>query len=629
MTDQNIRAIKRQRRKKILQLIAKCYYLNKRRQKTEVYNLIADEMLSLGGIYIKFLQGVMLQSWMLKRWDNPEKMKIFEKMDTESIDVEQILRYNLKDNFQRLASFDKTPFAAGSFGQVYKGRLDNGQKVIIKVLRPLIKETLDFDLKLISRFWKLTYRALSTASHLNADSVLKEFTNQTLRETDYVSEAHFAHEQYQVYKDHPQLVIPQTYLELCNDQIIIQDYIGGISAAELLNLHNQGTDAVAYIKDKLGSDLLQQLHVLSFEIFWGTFHLARTMGDAHPGNIKFLKNNKVALIDFGISARACQNQTSYLALVHDYHNICQGQIDLVSIFSNSLRFFAPDLYRALHKMGSLIDKDLDMNQELARIVEENFKALTGEDDLTELLQSPRVISLFDRLINNNNKFGFRIKIQDAEMLRAIIAPSYFIDALGLFKPVMSITYPKLIKQVNKVYPELQTQAEPTVSNSAAIDIIFGWLERVANADPALFNHIVKKLQLSQALIARSSNNQPLTVRPKRSKLKHIQGAYKMSKSKKIIIVVVLLVVVAAAAVTTLLLLDSKTEITYTNRDGEVKTATIDQVDYTAFILRSSRQPATWIVLESVTATIIPSPGSTRSLNCRPTLVWVVTRMGFG
>jgi predicted unusual protein kinase regulating ubiquinone biosynthesis (AarF/ABC1/UbiB family) len=58
-----------------------------------------------------------------------------------------ILQYNLgkpvRDVFEE---FDETPIAAASLGQVHLARL-NGEKVVVKVQRPGLKDLFDIDLK--------------------------------------------------------------------------------------------------------------------------------------------------------------------------------------------------------------------------------------------------------------------------------------------------------------------------------------------------------------------------------------------------------------------------------------------------------------------------------------------------
>jgi len=60
-----------------------------------MYTLICEEFIELGGIYINFLQGVLLQNHALRNWHNPDKLKVFENLDHEPLDVVRLLQTEL------------------------------------------------------------------------------------------------------------------------------------------------------------------------------------------------------------------------------------------------------------------------------------------------------------------------------------------------------------------------------------------------------------------------------------------------------------------------------------------------------------------------------------------------------
>lgn len=495
---QTIAAIKRHRTARMAKLMAKSYSLYRKDKKDELSNLIADEMLDMGGIYVKFLQGVMLQSALMKRWHNPERLKIFEKLDTEPLDIVAILQKNLGSKIDQIAEIQPVPFAAGTFGQVYYAKHANGKPIIVKVLRPMITETLKFDLKLLKQFYKATSKRYTPNASLDITEAFDDFARQTMTETDYAEEARFAAEQYETYKDHPKLVIPETFTDLCTPQIIVQEYMGGISAAHLVEMVHQGVDPVVYIKEHLGSNLIEQLGTLGYELIWGVFSQPRIMGDPHPGNVKLLENNRIALIDFGISARPGDNQAAFLGMIKEYDAISHGRFSMVNIFSASMRFFGKDLYLALSKVSKLADKDIDLNQELSKVIKKNFELLSGGEDLEAILQSPKAITLINKVANQNNRFGFKMKVESTEMIRAVQSGITLVDSLNLYPQVMPLVYEKVIKQVADKQPELSGTNDPDMTINQAIDILYGWMERVANRDPALFQNLMSKLHLKSA-----------------------------------------------------------------------------------------------------------------------------------
>ena len=66
-----------------------------------MYQLICEDFISLGGVYIKFLQGVLLRSEMMRHWQSPERLKIFENLEHEPLNINAILSHELKPEIGR------------------------------------------------------------------------------------------------------------------------------------------------------------------------------------------------------------------------------------------------------------------------------------------------------------------------------------------------------------------------------------------------------------------------------------------------------------------------------------------------------------------------------------------------
>ncbi len=484
----------------ISHLLFQAYYLYYRGHKDKMYNLIGDELFKLGGVYVKFLQGVILQSWMMQRWRSENKLNIFEKIESQPLNVEEIIKSNLGQKRQRLTNIESEPFAVGSFGHVYKAKLDKDKNVIIKILSPEIRETLKFDLRLLKFFWYFHLRSVKFNKSLNVKLIFEDFKNQTIKEIDYVAEAEFAEDQFLTYKNHPLLVIPKTHIDMSTKEIIVQEYIDGIPITQLLRLKdkNPEVDIPAYVKKELKSNLIEQLQVLGFELVWGMFHYNQIMGDPHPGNVILLKNNKIALIDFGIAAASSKDPVAYLRLIKAYHALTRGKLDPQDIFSASLRFFGRDLYLALAKISPFTTntgQQIDLNKELSKIVCRMFEETFSMEDLKTMTESPKALVMFDRIANKNNRFGFKLKIQDTEMLRTFITWNSLLDLLNLYAKVMKPVYTQVIAKVEQTYPDLKSLNDPVISHNQALYIISNWLERMAVSDPGLFKNLMSKMYL--------------------------------------------------------------------------------------------------------------------------------------
>jgi hypothetical protein len=95
LEDKQIKQIKRYRRKVLTTMVKDAYLLYRKGRFAEMNNLICDEFTKLGGVYVKFLQGVLLKSTLLRDWRSTDKLRIFENLDSEPLDIQAILRSEL------------------------------------------------------------------------------------------------------------------------------------------------------------------------------------------------------------------------------------------------------------------------------------------------------------------------------------------------------------------------------------------------------------------------------------------------------------------------------------------------------------------------------------------------------
>lgn len=500
-SDKSIKAIKRYRTRRLAKLITKTYYLHKRGKDEQAYTLVCNEFMSLGGVYVKFLQGVLLKSTVMRKWHNPEKLKIFENLDSEPINVVAVLQNELSpENLKDITSIQPQPFAAGSFGQVYYGVHKNGQPIIIKVLRPMVRELLKHDLKLLSIFAKRFSSKLTPNMNMNLDSAIKDFMAATLRETDYVAEAAFADEMYQYYKNHENFIVPKTYSNLCTTNIITQDYVDGISAAQLIKLQEQGVNPREYVAETLGSDIDVQLETLGFEAINGIFNLPRVQGDPHPGNIKLMTNNRVGIIDFGISASTPPDKAAFFGLIVEWNRMYSESQNIVKLFEQFMRFFVSDLYRALKKLSSMSKAPVgesNFTTEIGKVAQATFSQQVGGRDIGPMLRDGRILQIINQMVNKNNRFGLVMKMEASDILRAAQTYITLVESLGRRGNVLPRTFDRVVKQVSKDYPELLHTTEDSMSAGEAFEIVSNWLERVASRDPVLFGQLMDKIKLSR------------------------------------------------------------------------------------------------------------------------------------
>ena len=513
----SIAALKRERTKRLARMGTRIYYLRKRHREQEMYDVMCDEFVSLGGVYVKFLQGVLLNTPVMKRWHNPNRLRIFENLDTEPMDIVQILREELSpEQLQQIALVQPEPFAAGSFGQVYLGQHVNGKRIVIKVLRPMVRELVKYDLRLLSMFTKRFTAKEYKNFTVKMDDAIREFRAATLSETDYVTEAKFARELFEAYRDNPQIVIPETYSDLCTKHLIVQEYLDGVSGVDLLRIKQEGGDPTAYVREHLGSDLDVQLKALGIESIVGAFMLPRVQGDPHPGNLRFLSGNQVGMIDFGISAPAPRNRPAFFGVLKEWSRMYDDTGSVGRLFEQFMRFFINDLYRALKKLSTLLPmqqtalgqaahgqasklhaKGPDLMREVGHLVQNLFDSATGSNDVRAILNDGRMLQAFGQIINKGNRLGLVIHLESSEILRATQTYVGFLDALGRRADLMPQILQEAVLRIEHEHSDIVHQTDNPPSMSQAIGIVNSWLERVAVRDPAMFHQLFTRINPQQ------------------------------------------------------------------------------------------------------------------------------------
>ncbi|HET7673194.1 MAG TPA: AarF/ABC1/UbiB kinase family protein, partial [Candidatus Saccharimonadales bacterium] len=380
------------------------------------------------------------------------------------------------------------PFAAGSFGQVYQATLKNGDAVAIKALRPSVLENIHFDIKLLG----FVARVISFGHKSSFDilDVFEKFKLTTLKELDYPLEAHYASELYKRHKDHPSVIIPRTYLDLCSKHLITQEYINGIMLTDVLAAKDQGADAEEYTRQAIGSSLSYQLIAIGELMLESMFVDGTAHGDPHPGNIKLLPDNKIALLDFGISASPPSDKKAFFKLVKQYQKIYAGNFDIEGYTWAIVNLFVRDLSTAVRTLDKY-------NQ--GRIQHQVFMAITESassifqssfDDLDNLLHNNKFLRVFSTVINENNRFAFNIDVEQPEFLRATFMYIDLIGALGVKNDVLNVVYTNV---VNKLESTEMATNRTYVSPEDAVSIIAEWLEKVASKDIYLYQMLSRRI----------------------------------------------------------------------------------------------------------------------------------------
>jgi predicted unusual protein kinase regulating ubiquinone biosynthesis (AarF/ABC1/UbiB family) len=184
----------------------------------------------------------------------------------------------------RFASFDDTPVASASIGQVHKGVWADGREVAVKIQYPA-DEALRADLKTMRR---LTSVLKQLSPGADVQGVVDELVERTEMELDYRLEANNQRAFAKAYQGHPHFFVPRIVGSA--PKVMVSEWInGGIPLAEIIR---SGTPEQ---RDICGTRLFE----LTFD---APARVGMMHGDAHPGNFMLLPDGRMAVIDFGAVA---------------------------------------------------------------------------------------------------------------------------------------------------------------------------------------------------------------------------------------------------------------------------------------------------------------------------------------
>ncbi len=180
-------------------------------------------------------------------------------------------------------SWDETPIASASIGQVHRAITKTEHPIVLKVQYPGIEKAIQSDLKNLTILGNLI--SLIIANTYTND-LIDEISMHLLFECDYRREAAHQMAAYHAYQDHPNIIIPKIHADLSSKSILTSDYIEGQSY-RAFKKHASQSDINAAAKTicEFASHSIMQRHEF--------------IADPHPGNYVFVGKGQVAFLDFG------------------------------------------------------------------------------------------------------------------------------------------------------------------------------------------------------------------------------------------------------------------------------------------------------------------------------------------
>jgi ubiquinone biosynthesis protein len=186
------------------------------------------------------------------------------------------------------AEFNPQPLAAASIAQVHRATLKEGTPVVVKIRRPGIEGVIRADLRILEHVAKLLESEVPDSRRYDPVQIVSQFRRSLMRELDLAREARNIDQFARHFAGDPLVKIPRVYWEFTNDRVNVQEEIVGLAGVAPDKLRASGLDPK--LLATRGADA-----VLRMVLEHGFFH-----ADPHPGNMLFLPDNRIGIIDFGM-----------------------------------------------------------------------------------------------------------------------------------------------------------------------------------------------------------------------------------------------------------------------------------------------------------------------------------------
>ncbi len=281
----------------------------------------------LGPIFVKFGQAVSTRRDLLPIDIADELARLQDRVPpfdgtTAIATVEAAFGRPLGDIF---ADFQATPLAAASIAQVHVATLKSGEEVIVKVLRPRMREVIELDLTVLEALAALAEEYWAEGRRLRPMEVVAEYRKTITDELDLLREAGNASQLRRNFAGSNLLYVPQVYWDYCRINVMVMERIHGIVVSQIDELRARGTNI-----RKLAENGVE---IFFTQVFRHNFFHA----DMHPGNIfvqvEDPENPRYAAIDFGIVGTLDPRDQHYLAenflafFERNYHRVAALHVE--------------------------------------------------------------------------------------------------------------------------------------------------------------------------------------------------------------------------------------------------------------------------------------------------------------
>lgn len=359
--------------------------------------------------------------------------------------IEEECEKNVDQVFLKI---EPVPIGSGSIAQVHTAYLKNGEKVVLKIQRPNIYETMERDINLLKRAINILKVIKDMGDAIDFSMIIDEMWIAAKQEMDFLTEAYHFSVFKNYNKDIKYISCPTINKDLTTSKLLVMEHINGIPIDQIETLENLGYN-MSEIGLKLAENYIKQI------INDGFFH-----ADPHPGNI-WIRDGKIIWLDLGMIGRITLREQKLLEkaiIAIAGYDIQELKTILLSIGVVKGKIDHPSLYSSLDDMFSRFGQEEIGAINIGNMFEEmmsicNFHHISMPREITMLgrgmvtiegvlakccpnvnlieIMANHIYSTSHDNINLNNILGTSVKDLYFSGKKAITLPSQISDIISM------------------------------------------------------------------------------------------------------------------------------------------------------------------------------------------------------
>jgi predicted unusual protein kinase regulating ubiquinone biosynthesis (AarF/ABC1/UbiB family) len=265
-----------------------------RNRDQSIPHLLRDTMMELGCTYIKLGQLIASSPSLFPHEYVDAFQSCLDKTPPVPFKViDKILKQELGKDYTALyQEIDPEPLATASIAQVHAATWHNGDKVVIKIQKPDVQQTLETDFQFMHISARLA-EFLPQIPRSSLTDIVDEIRKGMLEECDFYKEARNIHSYENFLRDHNihNVVVPKVYLAGTRKKILTMERFFGAPLSDLKKVRQYNKNPEQALIDALNTWFMSLTQCQIYH------------ADLHAGNVMMLEDGRVGFIDFGIVGR--------------------------------------------------------------------------------------------------------------------------------------------------------------------------------------------------------------------------------------------------------------------------------------------------------------------------------------